>query len=43
MKKLVSPSSGVGQEFRSANAMGLLIASDTLTREDADSRARICP
>jgi len=43
VRKLVSPPSGVGPEFRSASAAGLLIASDALTREDADSRFRICP
>lgn len=37
VRKLVSPPSRVGPEFRPANAAGLLIASDALTREDTDS------
>lgn len=41
VRKLVSPPSRVGPEFRSANAAGLLIASDALTREDTDSRISV--
>ena len=33
VRKLVSPPSRVGPEFRSANAAGLLIASDALTKK----------